>query len=131
MHLETKNYEKALLDYNKAINLRPNNADLYINRATALFELKQYDAALEDNRFAIKLSPNNHIPYLNSAKTLLQFGSFNKADSLLNLSLKISPDNGESYYWSGFIKINTDKKNEGCDDLIKAKTEVFRMPLRH
>ena len=126
VYLESQNYEKALLDYNKAIALRPNNADLYINRATALFELNQYDAALEDNRFAIKLSPNNYIPYLNSAKTLLQFGSFSKADSLLNLSLKINPENGESYYWSGFIKINTDMKEAGCDDLIKAKNRGFQ-----
>ena len=81
---------------------------------------------MEDNRFAIKLSPNNYIPYLNSAKTLLQFGSFHKADSLLDLSLKINPENGESYYWSGFIKINTDKKSEGCDDLVKAKNRGFQ-----
>ena len=58
-------YEKAIEDYNKAIELDPNLAGVYYNRGNAYFYLKQYEKAIEDFDKAIELNPNNAYAYNN------------------------------------------------------------------
>ena len=51
-------YERAIQDYNKAIQLNPNYAEAYNNRGWAYYCLKQYGKALKDFEKALELNPN-------------------------------------------------------------------------
>jgi Flp pilus assembly protein TadD len=42
------NYSRALMDYDHAIKLAPDNANAYLNRASALVQLKRLDEARRD-----------------------------------------------------------------------------------
>ena len=53
-----KEYEGAIKDYDKAIELDPNFAPAYHNRGIAKYELKQYSEAIADYDKAIELDPN-------------------------------------------------------------------------
>jgi len=49
--IELKDYKSAIKDFNKAIELDPNNATAYCNRATLRRDLKDYKGAIEDINF--------------------------------------------------------------------------------
>ena len=68
------NYYGAIADYNKTIELVPNDADAYYNRGWLKHKLKDYYGAIADYTKAIELDPNYAIGYNNrgSAKKNLK-----------------------------------------------------------
>ena len=54
-------YQRAIEDYDKAIELDPNNDRTYQQRGDCYVELGQYQRAIEDYGKAIELDPNNAI----------------------------------------------------------------------
>ena len=60
-----KDYQGAIADYDKAIELNPKDARAYYNRGTAKNELKQYKEAIADYDKAIELNPKDADAYNN------------------------------------------------------------------
>lgn len=54
-----KNYEWALIDFNKAIRINPNNDSYYYWRSRAKWSLSDYTWAIEDINSAININWNN------------------------------------------------------------------------
>jgi len=49
LYISLKEYKKALADYNTALNIDPELASTYYNRAVAHINLKKFDEALKDS----------------------------------------------------------------------------------
>ena len=61
---------KTLEELNNLIELEPNNAALYIERASIYnYPLRQFDNAIEDLNKAVELDPQNTDAYLHRAQT--------------------------------------------------------------
>jgi len=60
---ETKNLEKAIQSYSKAINLNPNSSSAYHSRGFCNFQFKKYSEALRDYNNSIRINPNSPHPY--------------------------------------------------------------------
>ena len=54
---------KSLADYDRAIQLNPNNANAYVNRGVAKYALGRKKEALADYNRAIKLDSNHTFAY--------------------------------------------------------------------
>jgi tetratricopeptide (TPR) repeat protein len=54
VYSDLKEYERAIEDYNKTIELDPNSADAYNNRGTVYYNLMQYERAIEEYNKTIK-----------------------------------------------------------------------------
>lgn len=68
-------YDKAIEDLNKAIDLGPGNVQAYIARGIAFFLKKQYNRATEDLNRAVELNPNNSDAYLKRGMVYAQIGN--------------------------------------------------------
>jgi tetratricopeptide (TPR) repeat protein len=75
---------KALEDLNKAINLAPNNAYLYYNRALLHIELGESGKAIENYTTAIKIEPHMAEAYYN--RGLLYYKNGDKKSAAKDLS---------------------------------------------
>ena len=64
-HGELGNYDAAIADYTKAIEISPNLSQAYNNRGNAYDDLKNYDAAISDFTKAIEINPNLSVAYGN------------------------------------------------------------------
>ena len=59
-HLKLSQFDKAILDINKAICIAPDCADLYFNRGSIYSEIQQYKPAIKDYSKALGLN-NKHL----------------------------------------------------------------------
>lgn len=50
--------DEAIMYYTKSINLNPQNAIVYTNRATAFKKHKEFQLMLEDGQKAVDVDPN-------------------------------------------------------------------------
>eukprot|EP01098_Paradermamoeba_levis_P004148 TRINITY_DN179_c0_g1_i1.p1 TRINITY_DN179_c0_g1~~TRINITY_DN179_c0_g1_i1.p1 ORF type:complete len:428 (-),score=85.93 TRINITY_DN179_c0_g1_i1:211-1494(-) len=74
-----KNYDKAIELYSKGIELEPNNATLYCNRAAAFCWLKRFEEALQDAERTIQLKPDWPKAYVRKATALISLRRFAEA----------------------------------------------------
>jgi len=87
---KTQGYERnahlevALFDFSKAIELDPENADLYNHRGYAFFNLERLKEAEEDVTEAMRLDPNNAQAYLGRGRIYNHMGKF--AEAIKDLS---------------------------------------------
>jgi tetratricopeptide (TPR) repeat protein len=56
-YADLKQFEKAIQDYNQAIELDPKYTHAFNNRGTAYIKLKQFEKAIQDYNQAIELDP--------------------------------------------------------------------------
>lgn len=54
MEQKRKQYERALADLNRAVELEPTNADFYVSRATLFLDMRKRKLARNDTQMAIK-----------------------------------------------------------------------------
>lgn len=56
-HLNKPN--EAIIPYNKAIEIKPQNSTAWTNKGFALYSLNKYDEALASDDKAIEINPHN------------------------------------------------------------------------
>ncbi|XP_069895943.1 LON peptidase N-terminal domain and RING finger protein 3 isoform X1 [Dipodomys merriami] len=71
--------EAALLKYNEALSLDPNDALLYSNRSQINFTLKSHEDALHDAEIACKLRPKGLKAHFRKAQALVNLGKVEEA----------------------------------------------------
>ena len=54
MEQKRKQYELALADLNRAVEMEPTNADFYVSRATLHLEMRKKKLARQDTQLAVK-----------------------------------------------------------------------------
>ena len=72
-----QNYEDAVADYTKAIELNEGFAEAYFQRGCAKHNIDDYKGAVEDFNTSIKLQPNNEVlefrsPYSTAIRQLFK-----------------------------------------------------------
>ena len=90
-------YDAAIADYNKTIELNPKFSWPYHNRALALGRLKRWDEAIADYERAIALDQNYASAYNGRAWAYCQIGKFEAALVDANKAIKLKP-NEANYY---------------------------------
>lgn len=86
-------YDSAVNDYSKAIDLNPKEVSAYMNRGLALFNKKNYEQAISDYDKAIELSPKDSMLYLNRGNAHEKAGDLPKAISDYQKALDLDASN--------------------------------------
>lgn len=98
---EMGNYDLAILHYNKALSVKPDNPSLLIEKSNLNIELEAYDVALEDINKALQLNPDYADAYIILG---ILYRSLNHQDTALqefNKAIVIAPDHAEAYLMRG------------------------------
>ncbi len=86
------NLQKALDNYNRAIYVSPNRANIRAEGARILFELKQYDEALALIQTSLQLQPADSRALNTYGAVLLALGRRAEAVSVLEQAVKADPE---------------------------------------
>ena len=85
-------YENAIVDFTKAIDVNPNKSIFYQNRASSFGELNNTENAIDDYKKAIEINPNNATAYNNLGVTYHELKMFKEAIENYYLAYNIDPN---------------------------------------
>lgn len=92
-----KNYEAAIADYNKTIEINDKFSWPYHNRAIAYGRLKRWDKAIVDYGRALDIDPHYASAYNGRAWAYCQIGKFEEALADANKALELRPNEANFY----------------------------------
>lgn len=91
-NLNLNKAEKALEDFNRAIEIDPSRADGYLGRANALNTMGRYEASLKEYDKAIEIDPKLANAYVNRGIAHSHLGKYDKAIADYEKGLELDPE---------------------------------------
>ena len=87
-----KQYELAIADYTRSLELAPNDANTYGNRAMAYANTGKNEQAILDYTRSLELEPNNAVTYTGRGLSYVVLEDYATALKDFNRALEINPD---------------------------------------
>ena len=99
-----------------AIRLRPEVADLYVNRAFIRYNSDDFFGAMSDYNYAIELDPKNTSALFNRALLRYEVKDLARSEADMTAVLEIEPANFHALYNRGLVRLEQDKNREALAD---------------
>ena len=109
----------VIKNYSKAIELNPNSAIYYNNRAKAKLVLKDYNGAIADCTKAIALNPDFDYAYAYRAKGYYALNKFMNAKRDASRAIQLNPK-GFFYYLRAWHNYKLGETTNACSDFKRA-----------
>lgn len=103
--LQVHEEAKALAAYGEALRLKPADADLWIDRATALASMERYWDALKDLDKVVEIAPQRADAFALRAAALNQLSRRSEAEADLGRSLAIDPQQPDALLLRGNLRM--------------------------
>jgi tetratricopeptide (TPR) repeat protein len=103
--IELEDYRGAIADYNKSIEIDPNDSETFRNRGNAKIELEDYRGAIADFNKAIQIDPNNTNAHKNRGYAKYRLQDYRGAITDYTKVIAITPSNG-AYFLRGYAKFD-------------------------
>ena len=117
---EVANYEEAILDYNKALELSPTEICLvYSMRGNAKRNLGYFDGAISDQNKALDFDPLYADGYFNRGSAKYKMGDFVGAIEDYTQVIKINPADSDAFFNRANIKKEIGDMRGACEDWKK------------
>ena len=116
-------YDRAIEDHTRAINLAPNLAPVFANRGSAYSRKGQQDRAIEDYNHAVRLDPDN-AEIINERGLLYSIkGDYDRAIKDHELAIQLDPDLSLAFAGRGY----TYHRKGDYDRSIRDYNEAIRL----
>jgi tetratricopeptide (TPR) repeat protein len=119
-YLDTERYDKALTEYNQAIQINPNYAEAYNSRGIVYAHLQQYDKALADFDRAIKIDPSDAKAYNGRGVVYYNLQQYDKALADYARAIQIDPNYANAYSNRGVVYYNLQQYDKALADYARA-----------
>jgi regulator of sirC expression with transglutaminase-like and TPR domain len=103
-YLRKGQYDAAIGEYNKALQINPRSAVAYYNRSVAYTSKGQYDKAVTDCSSALQLNPSDAKSYYSRGVSHWHLGSKNKAIKDLQSAAKLQHKGAQDFLASMGVK---------------------------
>ena len=113
-------HDKALADYDRAIQLDPTDAEAYRGRGIVYYTLQQYKKALDDYNRAIELDPINAQSYTNRGVIYDELQQRGKALADYNEAILLDSTETKAYNNRGLVYADLHRYEEALADLSRA-----------
>jgi len=118
--LKSKNYNEALPNFLKSVEIDPNFAFAWDNIGVCYRVLKNYDKAIDAYKKSIKIDPTGKTPLQNLALVYMFQKKFKKAIRAYKDLGKVDEENPEVFYGIGRAYVGLEKYEESLDNMCKA-----------
>lgn len=119
-HMEAERYEEALADFTKALELKPDYANVWVNRGIVYQNRGQHDLALADFNKTLEFAPNDSFAYVRRGRSHRALGQRDKAMSDYNQAIKLKPGYAEAYESRGDALRESGAAGRAIADYAKA-----------
>lgn len=98
---ERKRYSDAVISFDNAIKIKPENSEFYTNKAQALIKLRKFKEAIECYDKALEFKPADAVSLNRKGTCLFEMENYTEAIDSFNEAIKISPSSSEAYNFKG------------------------------
>jgi len=122
-------YDQAISDFNKALEIDPNYLFAYNNRGTAYMNKDQYDQAISDFNKVLEIEPRyaGGAAYYGRAMVYEKKDQYDQAISDFNKAIEIDPKNASAYYRRGRCYYFKKEYNKSWEDVKKAQSLGYKI----
>ena len=120
MYARYGDYQKAIEEFQKAIELKPNYGDAYHNLANVYHLMNRDDLAQENYEKALSFNPNLWQSYQNLAAIYFIQEKFDLAKEFMEKAIKINPENIDLHINMGILYSNLGDKQKAKEEFEKA-----------
>lgn len=117
---ELGEFEKAEQDFLLALEQDRKNTQILLSLSNVYQKQKKHNNALLYAEYAVEVPGAPAMAYFMKARALHQIGNTDEAYKEYSTAIKMDKDFGMAYYYRGMLKIATDNKRSGCEDLRAA-----------
>jgi tetratricopeptide (TPR) repeat protein len=121
-------YDLAISEFTKAIEMNRKYAEAYNSRAVAYAQKGEYDQAFSDFNTAIEINPRFAKAYFMRGTVYTTKGEFDLAISNHNKALEINPRHAEAYYIRGICYYEQQEYDKAWEDMHKAQSLGYQAP---
>ncbi len=126
------NYDGALVEYKKAIDLAPDQADPHMHMATTFWSISKWDSARTEFEAGLKHDPNNCTAHWKLGNTILEAnGEPSEALAHLNKAVELCPELMQARVDRARALIKSGKQGDALPDLLAAEKESPDEPSIH
>jgi tetratricopeptide (TPR) repeat protein len=118
-------FDRAIQDYNQAIQLQPDYAFAFNDRGLAYAGNRDFNRAIEDYSQAIKLNPDFALAFNNRGFAYASKRDNDRAIQDFNAAIRLRPDNSEVFYNRGRAYADDAKFAQAIQDFTQA---IHRKP---
>lgn len=126
------NYDGALVEYKKAIDLAPDQPDPHMHMATTFWSISKWDSARTEFEAGLKHDPNNCTAHWKLGNTILEAnGEPSEALTHLNKAVELCPELMQARVDRARALIKSGKQGDALPDLLAAEKESPDEPSIH
>jgi tetratricopeptide (TPR) repeat protein len=118
--IDLEDYQGAIADFTKAIEINPNYIDAYTGRGYAKDNLKDHLGAVANYTKAIKINPNNSKAYTGRGVSKAKLEDHQGAIADYTKAIEINPNSSATYYNRGYSKGSLEDYQGAIADYTKA-----------
>jgi tetratricopeptide (TPR) repeat protein len=122
-------YDQAISDFTKAIEINPRLAQAYNNRGAAFLYETHYDQAILDFSRAIEINPRLVHAYNNRGWAYIKKWQYDRAISDFDKTIEIDPKFAEAYFYRSIVYFLVEEYGKSLSDAIKAQQLGYQIPL--
>ncbi len=122
-------YDQAISDFSKAIEINPRLAHAYNNRGAAYLYKGQYDQAILDLSKAIEINPRLAHAYNNRGWAYIKKWQYDQAISDFNKTVEIDARFVDAYFYRAIVYFLMEEYDKSLLDVIKAQQLGYQIPL--
>lgn len=116
LELFSRDFERALATYSRAIRISPFLAEAYCGRGAAYQGLGDIDRALDDYNKAVQYDPRSAHAFLQRARLRTETGDFEGALADLNRLMELQPNDPELYLCRGVCAMKKGMPGDAAAD---------------
>lgn len=116
-------YDEAILAYDEAIRLDPEDAASWGAKGFALSKLGRHDEAMQVYDEALRLDTNFSLAWIGKGFALKDLGKYDEAIQAFDEAIKLDPESDMAWYGKGIVLHNQGK----YDEAIQAYDEAVRL----
>ena len=124
IYLDQNNPEKSIKNFDKAIELKPDNFDAYFKRGRAYHRMLKYDEAIKDYMKAAEINPKEAASYLNIGLCYRakQPNDYDKSIKNITKAIELNPEWQLTYLQRGITYAKMKEYDLAVNDLKKAES---------
>jgi tetratricopeptide (TPR) repeat protein len=120
-------FERAIADYDRCLELNPRHVDAYVNRGNSRAFLKQFDAAIRDYVVASTLDPSHPLVYTNLGNAHWEKGDVVNALNLYEVAARVAPNEVLPHFQRGRLLMHLKRYEEAIADFDR----ILQIDGRH